>query len=170
VTLPLELLRTLAETAVGFAGLSALALVVVQLAGVRWQAQMTTGLWLMIAWSLGALVFSVAPLLLAEFGVPPELVVSVASFSLAIFVLAVVGSALRRDTRLLRSGEPARPPVGTMITMGGLCAISSLALFLNAFSWLPGARQAWYVTGVFALFLFGIVPLVHLLLTVNQRD
>jgi hypothetical protein len=170
--LPLELLSTLAQSAVAYAGLSTLALVVVQLAGVRWQAQMTTGFWLVIAWSLGAFVFSVVPLLLAECNISVESVISIASLGLAIFVLAVFASALRRDVRLIKAGETgsARPPVFTMIAMGLICTILTLTLVLNAFSLLPGPRQAWYVASVCALFLFAIVPLVHLLAAVQQKE
>lgn len=170
--LPFDLLTTLAQSAVAYAGLSALALVVVQLAGVQWQAQMTTGLWLVIAWSLGAFVFSVMPLVLTEFRIAAESVVSISSLGLAIFVLAVIASALRRDLRLIRSGASgaARPPVFTMVAMGPICTISAVLLVLNAFSFLHGPREAWYVAGVCALFLFAIVPLVHLVAAVQQKD
>ena len=170
--LPLELLYTLAQSAIAYAGLSALALVVVQLAGVRWQAQMTTGFWLLIAWSLGAFVFSVLPLLLAEFNISHDSVISISSSGLAIFVVIVITSALRRDFRLIKAGASgaARPPVFTMIAMGSICAIMTLALFLNAFYLLPGPRQAWYITGICSLFLFAIVPLLHLLAAVQQKE
>jgi len=162
----------LAQSAVAYAGLSTLALVVVQLAGVRWQAQMTTGFWLVIAWSLGAFVFALVPLLLAEYSIPVESVISIASLGLAIFVLAVIAAALRRDVRLIKSGATgaARPPVFTMIAMGLISTILALTLVLNAFSLLPGPRQAWYMTSVAALFLFAIVPLVHLLAAVQQKE
>ena len=83
-----------------------------------------------------------------------------------------IASALRRDVRIIRLGASgaARPPVFTMISMGCVCTISALALILNVFSLLPGPRQAWYVTGVCALFLFAIVPLVHLVAAVRQEE
>ena len=170
--LPVELLSTLAQSAVAYAGLSALALVVVQLAGVKWQAQLTTGLWLIVAWSLGAFVFSVLPIVLGEFDISAQSVISIASIGLGVFILTVIASALRRDVRIIRLGASgaARPPVFTMISMGCICTISALALILNAFSLLPGPRQAWYVTGVCALFLFAIVPLVHLVAAVRQEE
>ena len=170
--LPIELLSTLGQSAVAYAGLSALALVVVQLAGVQWQAPLTTGLWLILAWSLGAFVFSVFPILLVEFDISAEAVISIASIGLGIFILTVIASALRRDVRIIRLGASgaARPPVFIMISMGCICTISSFALILNAFSLLPGPRQAWYVSGVCALFLFAIVPLVHLVATVRQEE
>lgn len=170
--LPVQLLSTLAQSAVAYAGLSALALVVVQLAGVKWQAQLTTGLWLIVAWSLGAFVFSVFPILLLEFGISVESIVSVASLGLGTFILTVIGSALRRDVGIIRLGASgaARPPVFTMISMGLVCIASALGLVLNAFSLLPGPRQAWYVSGVCALLLFAIVPLVHLVAAVRQEE
>lgn len=170
--LPVELLSTLAQSAVAYAGLSALALVVVQLAGVKWQAQLTTGLWLIVAWSLGAFVFSVLPILLLEFAIPAQSVISIASVGIGVFILTVIASALRRDIRIIRLGASgaARPPVFTMMAMGSICTISALASILNAFSLLPGPRQAWYVTGVCALFLFAIVPLVHLVAAVRQEE
>lgn len=170
--LPVELLQTLAQSAVTYAGLSALALVVVQLAGVQWQAQMTTGFWLVIAWSFGAFVFSIAPLVLVEFNISVKSVISVSSFCLAIFILTVAGSAFRRDLRILKSGAPgsARPPVATMISVGSICVFFSLMLILNACSLLPGPAQAWYVTGVCALFLFAIAPLVHLVAAVQHKE
>lgn len=170
--LPVELLSVLAQSAVAYAGLSALALVVVQLAGVKWQAQLTTGLWLIVAWSLGAFVFSVFPILLLEFAISANSVISIASIGLGIFILTVIASALRRDIRIIRLGASgaARPPVYTMIAMGCICVVSALALILNAFSLLPGPRQAWYVAGVCALLLFAIVPLVHLVAAVRQEE
>jgi len=168
--LPIELLATFAQIAVAFAGLSALALVVVQLAGVRWQAQMTTGFWLLITWSLGAIVFSLLPLLLLQFGVSESVVVSVCSACLGIFVLVVIGSALRRDTRILRLQIGARPPVKTMVVVGSTAILSAVAMLLNSFSVLSGPRAAWYLAGVFELLLFAIVPLAHLLVEVSEKD
>ena len=170
--LPIGLLSTLAQSSVAYAGLSALALVVVQLAGVKWQAQMTTGLWLLIAWSLGAFVFSIFPILLAEFKIAAETIISVASFGLGIFIAVVILSALRRDTRILKLGAigTARPPVYTMITIGTISTLSSVSQILNAFSLLPGPRQAWYCAGIGTLFLFAIAPLVHLVAAVQLEE
>ncbi|MEO6155811.1 MAG: hypothetical protein ABIP16_08815, partial [Thermomonas sp.] len=144
--MPIELLTTFAQIAIAFAGLSALALVVVQLAGVEWQAQMTTGFWLLIAWSLGAIVFSLLPLLLLEFGISESWAISVSSSGLGIFILVVTGSALRRDIRILRLRIGARPPVKTMVLIGGTAALSAIVMVLNALSLLPGPRTAWYLT------------------------
>ncbi|MEO6366174.1 MAG: hypothetical protein ABIO38_09045 [Luteimonas sp.] len=168
--MPSELLAAFAQIAVAFAGLSALALVVVQLAGVRWQAQMTTGFWLLITWSLGAIVFSLLPLLLLEFGISESAVVSICSACLGMFVFVVIGSALRRDTRILRLQIGAKPPVRTMMLVGGLAALSAFAMLLNAFFVLPGPRAAWYLAGVFEMLLFAIVPLAHLLVEVSEKD
>ena len=170
--LPVGLLSTLAQSAVAYAGLSALALVVVQLAGVKWQAQMTTGLWLIIAWSLGAFVFSIFPIVLAEFNIPAESIITIASVGLGAFTITVIASALRRDIRILKLGAKgtARPPVVFMVSVGSTAILSSLAMFLNALSLLPGPRQAWYITGVCALFLFAIVPLVHLVAAVQLEE
>jgi len=168
--LPVELLTTFAQIAVAFAGLSALALVVVQLAGVRWQAQMTTGFWLLIAWSLGAIVFSIFPVVLLQFGLSDGRTISIASSGLGIFILAVIGSALRRDMRILRLQIGARPPVKTMIVVGGTAIASALSMLLNALSLLPGPRAAWYVSGIFETLLFAIVPLAHLLVEVSEKD
>lgn len=167
-----ELLQTLAQSAVAYAGLSALSLVVIQLAGVQWQAQMTTGLWLIIAWSLGAFVFSIAPLTLVEFGIETTAVVSITSAAMALFVLAVIVSALRRDIRLIASGATgaARPPVATMVAMGTICVSLAVALLLNAFALLPGSPQAWYVLGVCMLLLFAIVPLAHIVAAVRTKE
>lgn len=168
--MPIELLTSFAQIAVAFAGLSALALVVVQLAGVRWQAQMTTGFWLLITWSLGAIVFSLFPLLLLQFGVSDSRTISISSFGLGTFILAVIGSALRRDIRILRLQIGAKPPVKTMVIVGGLAILSAILILLNALSLLPGPRAAWYVSGVFAILLFAIVPLAHLLVEVSDKD
>ena len=168
--MPIELLSTFSQIAVAFAGLSALALVVVQLAGVQWQAQMTTGFWLLITWSLGAIVFSLLPLLLLQFGISESGVVSVCSAILGIFVLIVTGSALRRDTRILRLQIGATPPVKTMMVVGGTAVLSAAAMLLNACSLLPGPHSAWYLAGVFELLVFAIVPLAHLLIEVSEKD
>lgn len=168
--MPIELLSTFAQIAVAFAGLSALALVVVQLAGVKWQAQMTTGFWLLIAWSLGAIVFSLLPLLLLQFSISETDVISICSGLLGIFIFFVIGSALRRDTRILRLGIGAKPPVKTMVVVGGSALLSALTMLLNSLGFFSSHRAAWYVSGVFALLLFAIVPLAHLLIEVSERD
>ncbi len=168
--MPTDLLTTFAQIAVAFAGLSALALVVVQLAGVKWQAQMTTGFWLLITWSLGAIVFSLLPLLLLQFGISEEMTASICSAFLGIFILFVIGSALRRDTRILRLNVGAKPPVKTMVFVGGIAILSAIAMLLNALSILPARRAAWYLAGVFELLLFAIVPLAHLLVEVSHKD
>ena len=168
--MPVELLATFAQIAVAFAGLSALALVVVQLAGVKWQAQMTTGFWLLITWSLGAIVFSLLPLLLLQFAISENQTVSICSIFLGLFILFVIGSALRRDTRILRLKIGAKPPVKTMIFVGGAAILSAVAILLNGLSLLPGHRAAWYLAGVLELLLFAIVPLAHLLIEVSEKD
>ena len=168
--MPIELLATFAQIAVAFAGLSALALVVVQLAGVKWQAQMTTGFWLLITWSLGAIVFSLLPLLLLQFGISEARVVSISSACLGMFIFAVTGAALGRDIRILRLSLGAKPPIKTMIFVGGTAILSGIAMLLNALSLLPFNRSAWYLAGVFELLLFAIVPLAHLLIEVSEKD
>lgn len=168
--MPIELLATFAQIAVAFAGLSALALVVVQLAGVKWQAQMTTGFWLLITWSLGAIVFSLLPLVLLQFGISEAQVASISSACLGMFIFTVSGAALRRDTRILRLNLGSKPPVKTMIFVGGTATISAIAMLLNALSFLPANQSAWYLAGVFELLLFAIVPLAHLLIEVSEKD
>lgn len=63
---------------------------------------MTTGFWLLIAWSLGAIVVSILPVVLLQFGISDGLTTSIASAGLGIFILAVICLAPRRDIRMLR--------------------------------------------------------------------
>lgn len=170
--LPAEFLETLAQCAVAYAGLSALSLVVVQLAGVKWQSQMTTGFWLVIAWSLGAFMFSLLPMVVFHFTNSSDYSLSFSSFFLAIYVFVVITSALRRDTRILRLGVTgtARPPVFTMITVGAACYLTSGLLIANAFSLLPLSGLAWYVGALFEILVFGIIPLLHLVSAVHKRE
>ena len=166
--MPIELLSTLAESSVAFAGLSALSLIVVQLAGVRWRTDMTTGLWLILAWSLDAFIFSVLPLVLVEFDISHEVVVSVCSVLLGLSILVIAGGALLRDTRLLKRGGQA--PFRTMIGAGGLAGVVGIWLILNGLLILPGRQHAWYVGGVFVLFLYAINPLVLIMLSVKEQE
>lgn len=168
--MPIELLATFAQIAVAFAGLSALALVVVQLAGVKWQAQMTTGFWLLITWSMGAIIFSLLPLLLLQFAISEDQTISFCSIVMGLFILFVISGALRRDTRILRQRIGAKPPVKTMIFVGVAATLSSIVMVLNGLSLLLGHRAAWYLAGVFELLLFAIVPLAHLLVEVSEKD
>ena len=172
MTLPAEFLSTLAQCAVAYAGLSALSLVVVQLAGVKWQSQMTTGFWLIIAWSLGAFMFSLLPMVVLQFTDSPGFSISFSSFFLAIYVVVVITSALRRDSRILRLGATgaARPPVFTMITVGSACYLTSGLLIANAFSLLPPSGLAWYVGALFEILFFGIIPLLHIVAAVHKRE
>lgn len=172
MALPTELLETFAQSAVAYAGLSALSLVVVQLAGVKWQSQMTTGFWLVVAWSLGAFIFSLLPLVINQFTRSVDSSISYSSFLLAIFIFAVISSALQRDIRILRAGAEgvARPPVFTMITVGSACYATGLMLLANAFSWLPLHGARWYMVGLFSVFIYAIVPLLHLVAAVHKRE
>jgi hypothetical protein len=166
--MPTEILITLAGASVAFAGLSALSMVVVQLASVEWRPDMTTGLWLMLAWSLGAFAFSILPLLLLEFGLSQDVVTSIVSAGLGIFVIVVSMLAIVRDGHLLKRGAEA--PLRTMIIGGGLAVVIAIGLFLNSLSILPGARQAWYVGGVFTALIYAMLPLGHLVLSLKQKD
>lgn len=170
--LPIELLSTFAQCAVGYAGLSALSLVVVQLAGVKWQSQMTTGFWLVLAWSLGVFLFSLLPVAMVQFGIGSDRAVAICSGLLSLFVVAVISSALRRDTRLLRSGVTgmARPPVFTMITVGSACYLTALLLLANAFVLPAATTHAWYVAALLEMFVFAIIPLVHLVAAVHHEE
>jgi hypothetical protein len=170
--IPYELLYTFAQSAVAYAGLSALALVVVQLAGAKWQSQMTTGFWLVIAWSLGAFVFSLMPVVIEQFGLGTEFAVSLSSILLSLFISVVISGALRRDIRLLRSGVvgAAKPPVLTMIFVGSVSYLTSILLVANAFSMLPGPTIAWYLASLLETCIFAIIPLVHLVAAVHHEE
>lgn len=172
MVLPTEILETLAQSAVAYAGLSALALVVVQLAGVRWQSQMTTGFWLVISWGLGAFMFSLLPIVIYQFTDSSETSIAISSGLLAIFIFVVISSALQRDIRILRSGAKgsARPPAFTMISVGTACYATSLILLANAFAWLPAPGSRWYIAALYAMFIYAIVPLFHLVAAVHKRD
>lgn len=170
--IPHELLYTFAQSAVAYAGLSALALVVVQLAGAKWQSQMTTGFWLVIAWSLGAFVFSLMPVVLEQFELGIPFAMSFSSVWLGLFIAAVITGALRRDTRILRSGVegPAKPPVLTMIAVGTASYGTAVLLMANALSWLPGSPVAWYLAALLEVCVFAIIPLVHLVAAVHMEE
>ena len=166
--MPTEILTTLAEAAIAFAGLSALSMVVAQLASVVWRPDLTTGLWLMIAWSLGAFVFSILPLVLLEFGFAEDVVISLVSAGLGVFYFVVCGLAFVRDAGLLKRGAEA--PLRTMIVGGSLGIVVATVMLSNSLSLLPGARNAWYVSGVFGLLIYAMLPLGHLALTLKQKD
>lgn len=170
--IPHELLYVFAQSAVAYAGLSALALVVVQLAGAKWQSQMTTGFWLVIAWSLGTFIFSLMPVVIEQFGLGGDFAIAFSSVLLSLFVATVISGALRRDMRILRRGVvgPARPPVMSMITVGSACYLTAILLLANAFSLLPGTRMAWYLAALLEMCVFAIIPLVHLVAAVHKEE
>jgi len=159
--MPAELLLTLATVSIGFAGLAALSQLVVGLAGVPWRPEMTTALWLMTEWSIGTLAFSLLPLILLQFKIELATVISVCSLLLGCYFLLIIGKALTRDIRLLRSGS--RPPVRIMMIFGPLAVVIGIGTILNAFTALPGPPGAWYVSAVFAALMYAALPLWHLM-------
>jgi len=156
--MPIELLTTVAECAIAFAGFSALIVIIPQLAGLPWRGQMATGLWLMVSWSLTAFVFSWLPLVLSEIGVTEANSLSWSSGLLGVAILVQGGLAARRDWKLAQSGlaHPVEPPV---FGAAGLAILVAGLLLLNAVGVLPGAAHGWYLAALLSLFVLAAVPL-----------
>lgn len=156
--MPSDLLTTIAECSIAFAGFSALVVIIPQLAGKPWRGQMATGLWLMVSWCLTACVFSLIPLVLREFGVADDRALAIASGSLGVAMLLQAGLSVSRDRKLVRAGA-ARPPGRRIIVAAGIALATMLVLLLNSAGLLPGPRSAWYASGLLSLFILAAVPL-----------
>ncbi|MCP5056189.1 MAG: hypothetical protein GY937_05610 [bacterium] len=156
--MPSELLTTIAECAIGFAGFSALVVIIPQLAGEPWRGQMATGLWLMVSWCLTAFVFSLFPLVLRELGVQESTALAIASGALGIAILTQGGLAGKRDRKLALPGAARRTERRILVAASFALSIS-LLLFLNAAGVLPGSRSGWYLTGLLSLFILAAAPL-----------
>jgi hypothetical protein len=168
--LNVELLTTIAECAIAFAGFSALAVIVPQLAGVPWRGQMATGLWLMVSWSLTAFLFSLLPLVLQELGLDASTALSWSSLVLAVSVLAQGALAGNRDRKLARQSV-GEPPQRVVHAARILALAVFLMLLVNGFGGLPGAQQGWYLTALLSLFLLAVVPLsLFLAALASDRD
>lgn len=156
--MPSELLTTIAECAIGFAGFSALVVIIPQLAGEPWRGQMATGLWLMVSWCLTAFVFSLLPLVLVELGLSASKTMRITSGILGVAILVQGGLAGRRDRGLALSG-PVQPTERRILVAASFAISISLLLFLNAAGVLPGSRSGWYLTGLLSLFILAAAPL-----------
>jgi hypothetical protein len=156
--LAFELLSTIAECAIAFAGFSALGVIIPQLAGIPWRGQMATGLWLMVSWSLSAFVFSLLPLVLSELGLSVLRSFSWSSGMLAVAILLQGFLAAYRDRKLTRH-VTAQPTPRIVFVAGAFAIIVAVVLIADAFGVTPGAQQGWYVAGVLSLFLLAAVPL-----------
>ena len=121
----------------------------------------------MTEWSIGTLAFSLLPLVLLQFKLEIAPVASVCSVLLGCYFLLIIGKALTRDIRLLKSGS--RPPVGIMVVFGPLAVLIGIGAILNGFSILPGVQSAWYVSTVFAALMYGALPLWHLMSLLQER-
>ena len=156
--MPTELLATLGECAIAFAGFSALAVIVPQLAGIPWRGQVATGLWLMVSWSLTAFLFSWLPLVLSEIGLPEASSLSWSSGLLGVAIVVQGSLAGWRDRKLVRSGaDYSVEPL--VFGAAGLAAFVAVLLLLNAARVLPGAAHGWYLAGLLSLFVLAAVPL-----------
>lgn len=153
-----ELLTTIAECAIAFAGFSALAVIVPQLAGVPWRGEMATGLWLMVSWSLTAFLFSLLPLVMRELGLSAASAFSWSSGLLAVSILSQGALAGIRDRRLARQAS-GRPPERIVFVARALAITVALVLLLNSFGAAPGSAQGWYLAGLLSLFVLAAVPL-----------
>lgn len=148
-----ELLTTIAECAIGFAGFSALAVIIPQLAGIPWHGGMATGLWLMVSWALTAFAFALLPLVLGELGLETGGSLRASSGLLAIAILGQGILASRRDAArghpLPRIARAARATaIGVAVVMLG-----------NGAGLMPGGHQGWYLLGLLSLFLLAAAPL-----------
>ena len=54
-------------------------------------------MWLMVGWSLAELFFSLLPILLFHYGVPPDVLWAISSGALALFILGFASAMLRRS-------------------------------------------------------------------------
>jgi hypothetical protein len=156
--MPADLLTTIAECAIAFAGFSALAVIIPQLAGVPWRGQMATGLWLMVSWSLSAFFFALLPLVLLQLGVSAHGSVSWSSGTLAAAILVQAALAGNRDRKLARQGR-AQPTERIVFVAAAFGVLIAAVLILNALGALPGGAAGWYVLGILSLFGLAAVPL-----------
>lgn len=169
MALPADVLGTLAQAAVTFAGFSVLMVALPQLTGRPWLPAMATGLWVMVALSLGAFVFSLLPLVLRELGLEDGRSISVASAGLALFLIATASLGFRRDYRLVRAGE-AGPPIPPLVVAAVWTTLLALALWLNAFAVLPGSPTGWYLAALLLTFAQAGVPLAVFLYQLGDRS
>jgi hypothetical protein len=166
---PTEILGTLAEAAITFAGFSALAVLLPQLSGMEWKPGMTTGVWLMVTLCFGAFVFSLLPLILAEIGMDDGIAIAASSGVLSVFIVLSGGLAGRRDRRLVKEGivGPPRAPIVANVTFG-LAVV--LMLLANTLDVLPGSAAGWYLVGILSLLVMAAVPLGVFFYALGRRQ
>lgn len=167
--MPTEVLGTLAEAAITFAGFSALVVLLPQLAGREWEPAMTTGLWLMVTLCFGAFFFSLLPLIIHEIGTDDGIAISVSSGFLSVFILLSGGLAGSRDRHLVREGIAGPPPTPIVANMA-LGLVTALMLLANALHFLPGSASGWYVAGILSLLVMAAVPLGLFFFALGHRQ
>lgn len=151
-----------------FSGLSALSVVVLELSKKQWRADLTTGLWLVFAWSFGTFFFSVLPLLLIEFRLATSVVIGVSSFLLGIYTLLVAGTAFQRDWGIRRNGGEA--PLKTMIIGLSMATLLTVGLLANSLQLLPGEAIGWYLVALTICLVYAVLPMVNFLLATTDSS
>jgi hypothetical protein len=154
-----DALLTIAEIALVFAGLTSLIVVVRGPGHGAWRPIEFIAMWLMVGWSLGALFFSLLPVVLFHYGVPPATLWALSSGSLALFIslfVGVMGIRLRRAR-----AELMLPRAGRIFQV--LVPIVIAIQLLAATDWLVPRGAPTYLLGVIALLAFAVFPFVAFL-------
>jgi len=165
--MPIEdVLLTIAEISLVFAGFTSLIVVVRGPGGGQWRPIERIAMWLMVGWSLAALFFSLLPVLLFHYGAPPAVLWAVSSGALGIFILGF-GSAMLRRLRKARA-EPMLPRAGRIFQF--LLPLVAVVQILAAADLLVPRAPASYLLGVVALLAFAVFPFVAFLSLISAED
>ncbi len=162
---PLELMPTMAEVSIAFAGVSALLVVVKRLgAGGSWLAAEIVALHAMILGSLGAFFFSLLPFPLVYLGATTPTAFLVCNLALAAYLLSVQFWIIPGAAR--RRGATPRAPGLRWVYAPVVCA---MAIALMASFWAPAIRGGIFTLGLIMLLLFAAIPLIIFLTFVESR-
>ena len=122
-----DLLQTIAEVSVAFAGFAAI-VIAVRHRGARGLApEEAIHLQLMLGPSLATVAFSLIPLWLFHIGVSPDGIWGISSGGMALYLSIVTPLDARRGSRMMRKGLLERTPAAVVAVLGVTALVSQAA-------------------------------------------
>ena len=161
----MEAFHTLAEISVAIAGFSSL-VIVFRGRIADWQGQDFISLAFALSWSIGAVFFSLFPIVVGEFGYRLIEIARVGLFLLAAYMI-FAGAFLQYSRRRLQPVEGAASPLSPSLSiLYGVIVVGAISAGLGLF---PGAVNGWYAAAITLLLAHATGELVLLVINAVRR-
>lgn len=129
-----DLLQTIAEVSVAFAGFAAIVIAVRHRGAQGLEPADAISLQLMLGPSLATVAFSLIPLWLFHVGISADGVWGISSGGMALYLSIVTPLDARRGSRMLRAGQLERKPAAVVAVLG-IAALLSQATNASGIVW-----------------------------------